>query len=91
MRLVPTKHILKVTVVALLLILLSSLLLTCTAACNNKIGQADATSGFVSKNKQQTHSQPNNLTHGKSLKTGDYVQLGSYQVEDEGYNLQYCG
>jgi len=86
MRLVPTKHILKVTVVALLLILLSSLLLTCTAACNNKIGQADATSGFISENKQQTYSQTNNLTHGKSLKTGDYVQLGSYQVEDEGYN-----
>jgi len=82
MRLVPTKFMLKVTVVALMLILL----LSCASACNNKAIPTDTISEFVSENKQQTDNQPNGLTHGKSLKTGDYIQLGSYHVEDEDDN-----
>lgn len=49
-----------------------------------------ACSKKVDKETPEDISETYELTHGKSLKIGDCVQLGNYQVEDEGYSPILC-
>ncbi|OGD37913.1 hypothetical protein A2V94_04820 [Candidatus Atribacteria bacterium RBG_16_35_8] len=62
-------------------IVLILLLLINAAACKRETAE-NSTSELISENEQKT----SDLTYGKSLKSGDYIQFGNYQVEDEGYN-----
>jgi len=65
--------IIKVISIVLVIAVLITLLFT---ACSKK----------VDREASEDISETYELTHGKSLKIGDYIQLGNYQVEDEGYN-----
>ena len=66
-------RIIKGIAVVLLITVLLALIFT---ACSKK----------VDREASEDISETYGLTHGKSLKIGDYVQLGNYQVENEDYN-----